>query len=509
MSKALEFALKMVDKVSGPAKGIGGALSGVSSRLDLAGKAMLGASSIGAGIGMRLGGGLVDMAVSGAKFAFSAGKFRDETILALSMVDGTSEAAAKTFDRISKIANITPFGPEQVASAITGLRLAGKTQEVAEGIFGIASDLASMGAGNKSENLGRIISGMSKGMNQGKFSMETLESLSSVGGSGAFLKSFARINNITAQQASKALADGVIDANKGLAAMMDMATGGGTRGVGDATVKMGLGTVDGQLASIKNTMFGIMAMDTKPMVNALAKVNTELSAAAPSLSKVNQAFTNGIYAGFADMMEPTLKTFGLAAQGSGGLADAFRTTGQALGFVASAVTAVILTMATGVGVIAKLIDMAGYALAATFDIAGKILAFDFAGIGEGIADGISHGFDAGFARFKAVSLEKWSDLKSAWKTAWGIQSPSKVTYEMFEYVGQGAISGFEDSVQPLSKSMNGLVAGVTSGVSQGVSGGGGRPIVNNSFHIQSSDPKEAAAEVRRVIESYFLQWSAA
>jgi hypothetical protein len=305
---------------------------------------------------------------------------------------------------------------------------------------------------------------------------------------------------------------------------------------------MGLSTVDGQLASIKNTMFGILSMDTGGMVKWLENFNSNLSTAAPGLKSMFGILQKGAGEAFGAFTSAVSEVFNrpefqaLLQRLGENMPGYLRTLGRIFGVLGTvgsgAIYLILSALEIVMPVVTKLVDMTEWLLnqaTATNDTengpAGPQVSWSLwsglsitegssesyehgKGLGADIAKGATKGFKDNIGALGTAGTDAFTAVKNKWNDDWDRHSPSGVTYDLFSDVGAGMVLGLDDSIRPLSRSMEGLVSGVTSGVSQGVSGGGGRSIVNN-FNIQSSDPKEAAAEVQRVIESYFLQWSAA
>jgi len=79
-------------------------------------------------------------------------------------------------------------------------------------------------------------------------------------------------------------------------------------------------------------------------------------------------------------------------------------------------------------------------------------------IGKNVGDGFIKGLES--SNVEAESNGVWEKVKEGWKNFWGIKSPSKVTQEMGEFIGEGFEIGIEESTQSIPEIFGEMITNI-------------------------------------------------
>ena len=315
---AIDFVLNLIDQISGPSKSATSSLKGVNEALKSASggvdglvkkdahawaDVMTGAlNSVGAAA-VNMATSLARSAVSGAvdlgRYAISAASFKRNALAAFTLIEGTPQAAAETYDKIKKIADIAPFETEKVVDTFKTLRSSGFGQQAAEQIFLALSDVSAAGGGG-AEALGGLTESITKLKAMGKLNMEELIQISRQGGSAgltieSILGTLATQRHQTIAQVQQQLSAGKIDSNSAIAAILETVKTKTDKGgaLGDATKLFGTNSLEGVISTFKSALRNLFEdIDLGPIVKAFAAVNSALSGSSPQVKQLKALFNS-------------------------------------------------------------------------------------------------------------------------------------------------------------------------------------------------------------------------
>jgi hypothetical protein len=177
---ALNFVLGITDKITAPAKKMGGAigdlsknltgLGGITDALDAALPGLGEVLGTVGGVALGIGAAVVGLLAAGAAFALSAQNFKDDALNSLTAVTGTAEAAAATYDQLQRISDTISLSQAKVNEIGTSLLLAGVKQgEQLEASVRAVADLQTVAGAQAASKLTAIIS---KAAQTGKFTID-------------------------------------------------------------------------------------------------------------------------------------------------------------------------------------------------------------------------------------------------------------------------------------------------------------------------------------------------
>lgn len=311
----IDFVLRLIDQISGPAKSAASSLRGVSDVLKSTGgaidgltkKSLSGWSEVAIGAlrevgvqAVQMGISLVRNAVSGAvslgKYAISAASFKRNALAAFTLIEGTPQVAQETYDKIKKIADIAPFETEKVVDTFKVLRSSGFGQQAAEQIFLALSDVSAAGGGG-AEALGGLTESITKLKAMGKLNMEELIQISRQGGSAgltieSILGTLATQRHQTIAQVQQQLSAGKIDSNSAIAAILETVRSKTDKGgaLGDATKLFGTNSLEGVVSTFKSALRNLFEdINLTPIVEAFSALNNALSGSTPEVKALKNA----------------------------------------------------------------------------------------------------------------------------------------------------------------------------------------------------------------------------
>lgn len=511
----IQYVTKLEDEISSPAaraaaglRHIDSAASRFNANLDRLGKGFS-ESAIGtfaskaftvatglAAVGLGLG-------VMGAKYAFEAAKFKANAVQAFELIDGTKEAANATYDRVSSIANDTPFEAGKVIEMFQALRGSGMNQSSAETIFSAASDIASAQGANKAEALAQLQGAILKLNSQGKLTADTLEMFGSAakgsGGAQALLAQLAKTKGKSVKEIQDAIAKGQITTLDAMNMIADFATNkiDGGKALGTATKEIGLNSIDGQMASIRGNLAKLFAdVDTAPFVKLLSYVNdafaspqakefsdtvqgifteiaegsegflgmdtlgpilTGLTVGSRVLWETLKSALGSLWEGFSKVIEPTKQMMGWFGDGTAGanyLLDALEKLGKMAGFAIGvlAVAAAGLTIAfafVGAWVVDQIdawVEFWGELVAGFTRFADWLSGWGsmtWGEIGSDIVNGLWDGIISGWDRFMSNITGLWEMIPESLRGELDSHSPSRKTYS----IGVDAVDGLDGGME--------------------------------------------------------------
>lgn len=274
--ESLEWMLRLVDQVTGPAKAVQKAMGGIQSQQ----KAMSGASG---GISMKSFEGLTEslgmvaagfgevaaaaalaaapfaigsgIAVAGGMWALDAMSFKENTLTAFKTMLGSEEAASRVFAKINKFAADTPFETKDVVSMAQRFVTAGFKESDLEKLMLTAGDVGARFGADKMQS---TISAIAKVKAKGKLGGEALDMLADAGvGTGAILDAIAKTRGLTRDQVQKLVSAGGISADEGVAAISQAVANTLSGGkLGQATLEAGK-SVTGMLSTLASRPFDL------------------------------------------------------------------------------------------------------------------------------------------------------------------------------------------------------------------------------------------------------------
>lgn len=274
--ESLEWMLRLVDQVTGPAKAVQKAMGGIQSQQ----KAMSGASG---GFSMKSFEGLTEslgvvaasfgevagaaalaaapfavgsgIAVAGGMWALDAMSFKENTLTAFKTMLGSEEAASRVFAKINKFAADTPFETKDVVSMAQRFVTAGFKESDLEKLMLTAGDVGARFGADKMQS---TISAIAKVKAKGKLGGEALDMLADAGvGTGAILDAIAKTRGLTRDQVQKLISAGGISADEGVAAISQAVANTLSGGkLGQATLEAGK-SVTGMLSTLASRPFDL------------------------------------------------------------------------------------------------------------------------------------------------------------------------------------------------------------------------------------------------------------
>lgn len=274
--ESLEWMLRLVDQVTGPAKAVQKAMGGIQSQQ----KAMSGASG---GFSMKSFEGLTEslgvvaasfgevagaaalaaapfavgsgIAVAGGMWALDAMSFKENTLTAFKTMLGSEEAASRVFAKINKFAADTPFETKDVVSMAQRFVTAGFKESDLEKLMLTAGDVGARFGADKMQS---TISAIAKVKAKGKLGGEALDMLADAGvGTGAILDAIGKTRGLTRDQVQKLVSAGGISADEGVAAISQAVANTLSGGkLGQATLEAGK-SVTGMLSTLASRPFDL------------------------------------------------------------------------------------------------------------------------------------------------------------------------------------------------------------------------------------------------------------
>lgn len=137
------------------------------------------AAAAKAGAGLLVGGGLLAV---GAKFALDAVEFKRNSLASLESIEGSKEAAAKTYAMLGKMTSQTGFNKGAVLESYQELRKAGMTVADTQVMLAGVMDVASKNMPNASQSIKAVTSALVGMSREGKLTTGMLDSIAEAGG---------------------------------------------------------------------------------------------------------------------------------------------------------------------------------------------------------------------------------------------------------------------------------------------------------------------------------------
>jgi hypothetical protein len=399
MMESIKFTFELIDQFTGKARKITASLDSIDKSAKKASKSAASwGKSLSEGLGsvssaIKFGGGIIAavsaLSVVGGKFAADAMDFRDGILTAYQALGETKENSRAIFDRIRVLGDKTAFSTEQMAQAITGFRQQGMRQDVSEKLALAVSDIASV-AVDKNLKLEQLQTMITKTSGMGFLSLDALgESKITV----PVLTAIAKSKNLTADQVHKLIAAKKLGTRDLAAALTSLATNDGKRALGEVSEQIGLGTIGGQIESLKGQIKGIFYdEDSKPFVEDLKQVNSWLASALPTLKALGGEFSNAfmpVIDSATWLIGDMIKTFGGWPALAKRVGSSMRVIGTILGVVFGAGALLVYGFVEAINALSMAIEwIASNALPTLFD--GKT----YEKMGQWIADLGKAAYDA-------------------------------------------------------------------------------------------------------------------
>lgn len=316
----VEWVLKLVDRVSGPAAGIVRSLESIG----VTGKALGSAATFGvdaltsalhvlttaAKISAVAVTGLI---VAGAKMALDAASFKDDMLRSFELMLGSRQAATDTYAAIEAIADKAPFKTNEVMGVFKTLLAGGFKQNEAENIFAAISDVAAVQGDEGAQKLKDLTAIISKINAMGKLGGEELERLSVAGGAAGagskqLLQQLATSRGTSVDAVRQAISEGQIKSTEAIAAIMDTVRANTDKGgpLGQATLLFGQSSLGGAMSTFKSRVDQLFQdVDIGPVKDLLGFINTSLakgSVAGDALRATFNELFGGVLAGGSDLI---------------------------------------------------------------------------------------------------------------------------------------------------------------------------------------------------------------
>lgn len=484
----------------------------------------LGAAAAGALVygGAKLGGAIVESAA-----------FRERSIGRLTALLGSREEAQREFTDAVKIAEKTPFDPDQVINGIAQLSIGFKDSTARRELFGAISDFVTV-TGKGNEGLERAIAALNQIQSKGKLSQEELTGqLGELGlGSGIVYDALAKLLNVKGkddeakrQAVIKMISAGKVNAETGAfaiyQAMKQVAKSDRAGEVSEAGSK----TIDGIISNIKGglkTLLGMADTTSWAGMQSLRDLLSDIGAIFASDSKEGQGLVNVIRR-IADTFGPVFKLMRADVASAGAaLAD---TSSDSERFYQN-----LEQLWVGLYRVAQgFVVVGGYAL----DAVGAFVSFgewigetlarvylfgeSMENAGIAIVEGLINGIRAAASGAYEMAGELGQGVLDAVKRSLGIASPSRLMME----AGGHAAEGFEiglgagaGNVRAQAQEMAGAALTGAGGGRVGVAGGVSVEI-NLNIAAAGADPAAVAQEIlpqvgavaRDAVEQVLERWA--
>ena len=288
----LEWVLKLVDRVSGPASGIVSSLDRIkkaSSDLRTVGGAALAPFAWGLDMittaAQVAAVAVVGLVVAGTKMALDAASFKDDMLRSFELITGSRQAALQTYDAIEAISDKTPFKTNDVMGIFKTLLASGFGQADAENIFAAISDVAAVQGAAGGERLQQLSELVAKISATDKLTGRELLALASSGsqagvGPKQLIETIANQRKISTDQAMKLIENDSIKGNEAISLILDTVKRNVDKGgpLGQATILFGQASLSGALSTFKSRIDQLF-QDVKigPVKGLLTDLNAALA----------------------------------------------------------------------------------------------------------------------------------------------------------------------------------------------------------------------------------------
>ena len=541
----IEFVLKLVDEVTGPAKEmskrfteLGDKVTELHGRiaesegglLEAAGGiGALGTAALaGAGAVVGLGVAFAGLTAEGAHLALEAVGLKEKTLAAFSALAGGEEAGAATLKMVRELGRSVPQTEAELTQwAKTMLGAGVSADDLQKNLKAVAGAQALVGGGEKALSvITRLNEAGAKG-SKVKFSTSMLA------GTGVTEEELMKQLGMTPKQLELAKKQGTLTGKQLSDALVNVLATKGAGPVEAQTLEL-----SAQWAKLKDNFMHLFEdVDVGPFLEAIKSLFSVFDQAKPSGQAMKSGITtalNGVFKILA-MIIPKVRTFFLemivfglkayiaikplwtgfvafwkAHNGSAILLTILKGLGIAIGVVVGAFAIML-----GVGVaVAGMFSAIGVAVVAAVGLViglipkaiGALADFGSAAIDaaknfiSGLVDGIKNG--AGIVIDAVKNLG--SSMLGGIKGILGIHSPSVEMMKLGKHAGGGFAAGVEAANDNVGAAAGGLSAAAAGGVASGVggapapapsSGGGGVTVTLEAGAIQINGASGSATDL--------------
>lgn len=477
------FASLAAGDVKGAIAGVTDAVAGMAKTLDLVAPGLGQVVSAVISIAGGLAGVTAGLAISAAKFAIAANeaqKATDGMFDALGQGEITGDEVGNMVDGLRAKLGVAASAMEPFVQKFMAIGITGKAQLESLTTAAISMEAMVKGGGAAFSDLYTKVSAVADTGEKLKMPFKKMQA--SLAAAGLNVKDLAKEMGITAEELTKGLESGTIDAQKFGDAMVNAATtkgAGSLKNLANSAANLGallneylgelfedLGDSIAPFMDEVKKLFGIFDSKTNPSGEAMkAGIGGALKeifgwatkvvpmvkhflldmiiyglkayiALKPIAKTLKEFFTVGAGAGILSAVLDGLKTAFIAVGGTIALI-----VGIAVGFVALMVTMNALVGAAigylmNLGTTIVTFVVGGFVAMAEWFAKAPQLALDFI---TGLVQGITNG---GAAVLKSVT-DLAGGAVNAFKSTLGIASPSKVMFEGGVNMGEGTVAGLE------------------------------------------------------------------
>lgn len=489
----------------------------------------------GAFAGVALAAGAAAIKIGATLLEASA--FRERSIGRFTALLGDKKKADEEFLDAVKIAERSPYDPDQVVNSLAKLSTSFKDDTTRREIFGAISDFTTVTAGGN-EGLKNITKAITDVAGKGQLEMEELKGQLGDAGLGvnvvlpkiaALLGIQGRTEEERLKKVRKAIKDGKVSGEVGVFAIyqaMKEVAGGGP--AGSATEKAS-GTIDGLISNIKGgmkTLFGMMDTTKWAGIVALKGLLSDVANLFRSDSKEGAGLTAGIRR-LSDVAAPI---FGLLRQDLGNMKALLSgNAAESQGFY-DGLTGILYAVYG----IAKAFAYATYGVVQFFgwlsslgerlgDTAFEVVQWGarMYEAGANLVDGLIEGIKAALGRLRDTVTGMGTDTVRWLKEALKISSPSREMAAIGGWAAEGFAQGMERSSAPRDSAgqlAGEALGGAARGAGGGLGGAGGISVEVNLVLPgggAGADPQAVAAALlpqvgaaaRDAVEQALARWA--
>jgi tape measure domain-containing protein len=311
MAKGLDWAFRLLDKMSGPARGMGQSIAALDRSLGglqksvgglevlmgskmskAAGHVGRGAASIGRSsqvaapaLGVFVGEAMikatsmaVELAGAGARYAAEMAAFKSNTLFAFKYITGSQKGALETWDTADALARSLGTKTSTVAESMRELMAGGFTQRQALDVTAAIGDVKAM---NPKADVGAISQQLAQMKGAGRVLAEDLKPLLNAGINDDIFYQVLREKTGTKNQADmkKMLEAGKVSADVGMAAILETVNRmGGGKGLGTVAADKAKTTVGGAFENMQAQWERlVMSIDSSPLGATLSRIANSLA----------------------------------------------------------------------------------------------------------------------------------------------------------------------------------------------------------------------------------------
>jgi len=303
---------KLVDGISGPAAKMSKGLQGFGGAVAKGGAAVKGAGSKLADfaakaepiieVAKEIGDVLLGLAEKGfefGKFVVEAAEFKRHSLAALTIVEGSAEAAEQTLKTIQDMSNAAGVNTDSVAKLYQELRAAGFAAKEAQDVIAGGFDVQGVFGGGSGAG---VIEALKKIKTLGSFQGKTIKPILQQANIplDELKAQLAKLKGMTVAEIDAAMDAGKISADEGITAVLATIQTKFDKGsaLGTAAKSLISDTIGGQIQTLKNR-FGDLFEDStlgEPLKNALKTINGLLSEESVAGKKLREILGAGLTA---------------------------------------------------------------------------------------------------------------------------------------------------------------------------------------------------------------------